>query len=270
MLDKLDKIELKMILQPIIYIVIGVVVYKIIKSLILKASYHANKKVSEQRRQRIQTVNTLIINIIKYIIVIIEILAVLSALGINVTSLVAGLGITTAIIGLAFQDLAKDIIAGFSIITEGNYEIGDTIETDGFLGEVVFMGLKTTRIKSFNGSTYIVANRYMDKVINYSLTDSLAIVDIAVAYEEDLDRVNKAFDKIIEELKGKIPNATSDLRLLGVNELSDSSVVYRLVVDVEPTKQFETQRYLRENIKKRLDKEHVKIPYTQIEVHNGK
>jgi small conductance mechanosensitive channel len=110
----------------------------------------------------------------------------------------------------------------------------------------------------------------MDKVINYSLTNSLAIVDIAVAYEENTDKVNKAFEKIIEDLKGKIPNATGDLKILGVNELSDSSVVYRLVVEVEPVKQYETQRFLRAEIKKRLDKENIKIPYQQIEVHNGK
>lgn len=266
----LNNIDLKIIIQPIIYIVIGIIVYKIIKNIILKASHHANKRMSEQRKQRIKTINTLIINIIKYIIVIIEILAILANFGINVTSLVAGLGITTAIIGLAFQDMAKDLIAGFSIISEGNYEIGDSIEVDGFLGEVVFIGLKTTRIRHFNGSTYIVANRYMDKVINYSINDSLAIVDVAVAYEEDNERVKKIFNKIIEDLKGKIPNATGELRLLGVNDLSDSSVVYRVVVETEPTKHYETQRFLREEIKKRLEKEHVKIPYNQIEVHNGK
>ncbi|MBQ6477202.1 MAG: mechanosensitive ion channel family protein [Bacilli bacterium] len=266
----LGNIDIKLIIQPIIYIIIGIIAYKIIKGIILKASHHANKRISEQRKQRIQTINTLIINIVKYIIVIFVILAILSTLGINVTSILAGLGITTAIIGLAFQDMAKDLIAGFSILSEGNFEIGDTIEVDGFLGEVVFMGLKTTRIQHFNGSTYIVANRYMDKVKNYSLTNTLAIVDIAVAYEEDNERVTKVFNKIIEELKGKIPNATGDLRLLGVNELADSSVVYRLVVETEPAKHYETQRFLREELKKRLDKENVKIPYNQIEVHNGK
>ena len=266
----LNNIDIKIIIQPIVYIVIGIVAYKIIKSIILKASHHANKRISEQRKQRIQTINTLIINIVKYVIVIFVILAILSTLGINVTSILAGLGITTAIIGLAFQDMAKDLIAGFSIISEGNFEIGDTIEVDGFLGEVVFMGLKTTRIQSFNGSTYIVANRYMDKVKNYSLKNSLAIVDVSVAYEEDNERVTKVFNKIIEELNGKIPNATGELRLLGVNELADSSVVYRLVVETKPAKHYETQRFLREEIKKRLDKEKVKIPYNQIEVHNGK
>lgn len=263
-------IDIKIIIQPIIYIIIGIVVYNVLKKIILKASQHANKRVSEGRKQRLKTLNAIIINIIKYVIVIIEILALLSTFGINVTSLVAGLGVTTAILGLAFQDLAKDLIAGFAIISEGDYEIGDTISIDGFMGEVVFMGLKTTRIRDFKGATYIVCNRYMDKVINYSLANSLAIVDVSIAYEENQDKTQKAFNKLIEELKGKIPNATADMQLWGVNELSDSSVVYRLVVEVEPTKQFETQRFLRKEIKKFLDKENIKIPYHQIEVHHGK
>jgi small conductance mechanosensitive channel len=266
----LDKINIMMIIKPIIYITIGIIAYKIIKGIIIKASNQANKRISEQRKQRIQTINTIIINIVKYIIVLLVTLAILSTLGVNVTSIVAGLGITTAIIGLAFQDMAKDLIAGFSILSEGNFDIGDTIEVDGFYGEVVFMGLKTTRIRHFNGSTYIIANRYMDKVINYSITDSTAIVDVAVAYEENNDRVTKVFNKIIEELNGNIPEAKGDLKLLGVNELSDSSVVYRLVVEVEPAHHIQTQRFLREEIKKRLEKENIKIPYNQIEVHNGK
>jgi len=262
-------IDLLKIIQPIIYIIIGVTIFKIIKKVVEKSQNRKNKLKITQL-QRIKTLNMLILNIVKYAIVTFVILAILSTFGINVKSILAGLGIGTALIGLAFQDLAKDLIAGFSIITEGEYEIGDVIEVDGFMGEVVFIGLRTTRIRNFKGATKIIANHYMDKIINYSANNSLAVVDVGIAYENNEEEIEKTFENLFKRLNGHIPDAVKDLECWGVNELSDSSVIYRVVVETKPTKQFAVERFLRKEIKKEFDKSNIKIPYTQIEVHNGK
>lgn len=261
-------IDLKLIVLPIIYIVIGVVIFSIVKNIITKAINKKGLKITQ--KQRVQTLSTMIVNVIKYLIVVFVALAILSIYGINVKSIMAGLGIGTAIIGLAFQDLAKDLIAGFSIITEGEYEIGDTIEIDGFMGEVIFIGLRTTRIRNVKGATKIVANHYMDNIINYSLNNSLAIVDVSIAYECDEDKIDEAFQNLCKKWNGKLEFATKDIEIWGVNDLTDSGVVYRIAVETKPMKQFVTERFLRKEIKKCLDAAGIKIPYTQIEVHNGK
>jgi small conductance mechanosensitive channel len=262
-------VDILKIIFPICYIIIGIVLFRIIKKLILQAT-NKKKNLKAAQKQRVNTLRTLIINIIKYAIYILVILAILSNFGVNVKSILAGLGIGTALIGLAFQDLAKDIIGGISIITEGSYEIGDTIEIEGFTGEVVFIGLRTTRIRNFKGATKIIANRYMDNIINYSDNNSLAVVDVSVAYECDEKAVEEAFEKLFKELNGKIPNATKDLELWGVNELSASSVDYRVVVETLPMKHIAAERFLKKEIKKAFDASDIKIPYQQIEVHNGK
>lgn len=270
MLDFLGiTINLKHIISPIVYIIVGIIIFKVLKRLIEKAT--SNKKnLKAIQKQKINTLRALIINILKYTICIFIALAILAEFGINVKSILAGLGIGTALIGLAFQDLAKDLIAGFSIITEGSYEIGDTIEIDGFMGEVVFIGLRTTRIRNYKGATKIIANHYMDNLINYSNNNSLAVVDVSIAYECKEETIEKAFNEMFAKLNGNIPHATKDLELWGVNELSDSAVVYRIVVETEPMQQFVTERYLKKEIKKALDNSKIKIPYQQIEVHNGK
>lgn len=262
-------IDLMLIILPIIYIVIGIVVFAIIKKIIIQATNKKNKLRITQK-QRIDTITTLLLNIIKYIIVILVVLAIISLYGFNIKSILAGLGIGTALIGLAFQDLAKDLIAGFSIITEGEYEIGDTIEIDGFMGEVVFIGLRTTRIRNFKGATKIVANHYMDNIINYSENNSLAVVDVSIAYEIKEEKIEKVFNTLITDLKGKLEYATKDIEVWGINELSDSGVIYRVVVETKPMKHIATERILRKEIKKAFDNAGIKIPYTQIEVHNGK
>ena len=256
------------IIIPLVEIIIGVIIFKIIKRFVKKLS--TKNKLKASQLQRINTIKTLVLNIIKYIIIILVVLSILAELGIDVGSILAGLGIGTAIIGLAFQDLAKDIITGFSIIAEGEYEIGDTIEVDGFMGEVVFIGLRTTRIRNFKGATKIIANHYMSNIINYSNNNSLAVVDVGIAYENKEEDIEKTFDNLFKRLKGKIPNATKEPEVWGVNQLADSSVVYRVVVETEPMKHFATERFLRKEIKKEFDKSGIKIPYTQIEVHNGK
>ena len=262
-------INLKLIILPIVYIIIGIIIFSIIKSIIKKATIR-RKILKASQRQRVETLTEVLVNIIKYIIVILVLIAILSVFGINVKSILAGLGITTALIGLAFQDLAKDLIAGFTIITEGEYEIGDTIEYDGFIGEVVFIGLRTTRIRNFKGATKIIDNHYMDNIINYSENNSLAIVDVLIAYETNEEKIEKTFNKVFEEIQPKLEFATKDIELWGVNDLADSGVIYRVAVETKPMKHIVTERILRKEIKKAFDKAGIKIPYTQIEVHNGK
>lgn len=263
-------IELKKIILPIVFIVVGVVVYGVLKRIITKLSLRNTSKLKGEQLQRIQTVNMLIINIIKYVIVIVVVLAILALFGVNVNSLVAGLGVTAAIVGLAFQDLAKDLIAGIFIITEGQYEVGDTVEVDGFMGEVVSLGLKTTQIRNYKGATKIIGNHYMDNMINYSLHNSLAVVDVGTDYAHSPEEIEKVLTKLAQELNGNIKEAKGDIQIWGINELDDSAVIYRVAVEVNSMKQFEVERFLRKKIKETFDKENIKIPFPQVEVHNGK
>ena len=189
--------------------------------------------------------------------------------GINVTSFLTGLGIVGIIVGLALQDLAKDLIAGFTIILENQYAIGDTISIGDFKGEVIYLGLKTTRIKSYEGQIKIIANRNISEVINYSMENSLAIVDIDVSYEENNDKVEKVLKELTAELSKTLPNLKGKVELLGIQELASSSVRYRIIAPTVAMQHYEVERILRKEIKDRLDKENIKIPYPQIEVHHG-
>ncbi len=262
-------IELEQIIFPIVYILIGFIAYKLLKKLVNKIMT-SNTKVKKQHLQRANTIRIVILNVIKYSVVVVVLLAILANFGINVKSIVAGLGITTAILGLAFQDLAKDLIAGISIITENQFEVGDIIEYDGFMGEVIFLGLKTTRIKDYRGAVKIVANHKLDTVINYSLNNYLAIIDIGVSYNEDQDKVAKALEEIKQELNGKVPNATGDIEIWGLDNFENSNMKYRIAVETKPQEHYGAQRFLRSEFKKRLDKRNIKVTCQQIEVTNGK
>lgn len=259
----------KIVLSPIFYILLGFLIYEIIRQLIKSAIARNNLK-KHHHKKRMNTISSLLINVVKYIIIIIVFILILADFGVNVASLITGLGVTAALVGLAFQDLAKDFIAGISIILEDQYEIGDTVEVNGFKGEVVGLGLRSTRIKNFKGQTLIVANHTITQVINYNLYNNLAIVDVSIDYEEDLEKVEEVLNNLSKRLKGKIPKAIGEMKVLGVNDLDSSSVIYRVTLETQPNEYASIQRIMRKEIKTELDKENIKIPFDQIEVHNGK
>ena len=262
-------IDIEQTIFPIIYIIIGFIIYKLLKKLVNNILLKA-PKMKKQHQQRANTIRIVILNIIKYSIMVIVLLAILANFGINVRSIVAGLGITTAILGLAFQDLAKDLIAGITIITENQFEVGDTIEYDGFMGEVIFLGLKTTRIKDYRGAVKIIANHKLDTVINYSLNNYLAIIDLGISYDEDPEKVTKALEEIRQELNGKVPNATGDIEIWGLDEFDDSNMKYRVAVETKSMEHYGAQRFLRSEFKKKLDERNIKVSCQQIEVYDGK
>lgn len=163
------EISIRKIVNSAIYIAFVVMIYLILRRILRLVFTKAEKrKISRGQRQKIQTVSRLLSSLLGYFLLIIVILVVLADIGVNVTSLLAGLGILTAVFGLAFQDMIKDMIAGVTIITENQFNIGDEVEIDGFRGTVSNFGLKTTEITGRQGQVKIVSNRNMDGIINYS------------------------------------------------------------------------------------------------------
>lgn len=254
----------KKVLGPIIIIIGFSIVYYILKNVIKKVLL--NKTVDDKRKK---TIISLINNLIKYFFIIIAILMILSIYGINTTALITSLGVVGVMAGLALQDILKDFLAGVSIITENQYAIGDTVTINGFKGEVISLGIKTTSIKSYTGDIKYISNRNITEVINHSKDFSLAVIEVSISYEENIEKVEKVLNKLFEKLNKEIDYLKSDIQLLGIEDLAASAVVFRITAETEPLKHFDVQRILRKEIKQELDKNNISIPYDQLVVHNG-
>ena len=253
-----------------ILISIGLVVlYIILKNLVDKILNIRHKSLNIDIK-KVNTLKSLFINIIKYVLIFIGIIVVLSAFGLNTTTLLAGLGVIGAVVGLALQDILKDFFAGIFIIVENQFQVGDTVEIGGFKGEVISLGFKTTRIKKYTGEIMIISNRTIDYIVNFSKDNSLEMIDIDVAYEEDLDKVQKVLENLCEKLSEIVPDLKQNIEVLGVEKLDDSSVTFRISVVTEAMKHFAAKRLILKEVKKEFDKNNIKIPYPQVEVHNGK
>ena len=163
------EISIHRLINSAIYVLFVFAIYLILRRVLKIIFKHADsRKISNEQKQKIKTVSGMASSLLKYAMLILVLLVILADFGVNVTSLIAGLGILTAVLGLAFQDMLKDMIAGISILIEGQFGIGDIVEIDGFKGTVIDVGLKTTEIKNSHNQVKIIANRNIDGLINFS------------------------------------------------------------------------------------------------------
>jgi len=186
----------------------------------------------------------------------------------NTDKIIASIGIASVVIGLAFQDIIKDFLAGIFTVFDNAYAIGDWIMVDNFKGEVISMGLKTTKIKANTGEVMILANSTLTKVINYNLSNPKLYIKIPFSYEEKIEKVEKVLEKVLEEIKEE--SDVTGANLLGVDNFQESNIDYALEVLCLPNTQYKIKRLLLKKIKISFDENKIVIPYNQIDIHIDK
>ena len=171
---------------------------------IMLTKENANKKFKiKSNEKRSETLHKLIRSAIRYTIYFIAFFQILSTLGINTTSIVASAGIASVAIGFGAQSLVKDIISGFFIILEGQFDVGDEVKLynqAAFIagGSVMSLGLRSTKIRSGNGEIYFIPNGSINQVINYSLTYNLAEVKFSIQIDETIEAIEERIQKVLD------------------------------------------------------------------------
>ena len=255
----------KEIISPIFIIVISILVYLLVKQIIEK-KFKASTKYGLHKKSI--TIMHLITNIIKYVVIIVATILMLDVWGVDTKAMIASLGVVGVIAGLALQDILKDFLAGFAIIVNNEFDVGDNIKIGDFRGDVIELGMKNTKIRAYSGEVKIIANRNINEVINYSTQTSKCIVDITVSYSADINKTEKVLQKVCETLSKTTPYLTSDVTLLGIQDLAESAVIYRLVADCEPTQDIAFKRAVNKAVKLAFDESNIEIPYPQVVIHN--
>ncbi len=266
-----EMIEFEDIAEFIIKIVITILLFTISVFLVKiskKIIYRAFSKFSMERNS--DTVASLLSSLCKYVIYFIIICDILVMWGVSITSIIALGSAVSVAVGLGAQDVVQDMLAGLFIITENQFGVGDIVELNGYSGTVEAIGIRTTRIRNSDGNVHIVPNGQISIVTNMSKGFNRAIVDISVSYGEDMDRVFAVLKDEFERLfNNKIIEGIIDIpKVLGINELAESSVVIRITADSKIGENWRVERELRKFILKRFEKEGIEIPFPQVVVHN--
>lgn len=253
------------ILGIIIISILVVRVGKLAIQNIFAARRHSLLRISERREA---TLLKLLQNILTYVTYFIAILMILSTLNVKVGALLAGAGIVGLAVGFGAQSLVKDIITGFFIIFEDQFSVGDHVRIGQFEGTVEEIGLRTTKIKQWTGELHILPNGSIIEVTNFSLHNSVAVVDISVSYEEDIKRVEQIIQDYLVTVKDKFEDIVAEPQLLGVQSMGASEVILRVTAETAPMKHFPIARELRKEIKLCLDKHGIEIPYPRLVMYS--
>ena len=256
----IEFITSKKFLLPIVYIILGMIIYSLVKIVINKIS--KNKYMDKKKI----TIISLIKNIVKYLIFIFIILGILSVFGVDTTSIIASIGIAGVIIGLAFQDIVADFLAGIFIIFDNQFKIGDTISINDFKGEVVSFGLMSTKIKAASGEVKIIGKSSFNELINYSINNKIYYINIDVSYDTDINKLEKVLDNMKEKVE-KIDGYIGNYKLLGINEFADSSIKYLITFECKSDMQYQVKRDFNKILKSELDKAKIEIPYKKIDIN---
>ena len=226
-------------------------------------------RVRAARRQQLVT----LINVIQWTVSVLlvgsAVLMLLGTFGVDITPLLASVGVAGLAISLGAQSLIKDLIGGVLIIIENQYAVGDFITVGDASGEVERITLRTTRIRGRDGEMHIVPNGEVRVLANQTKGWSRAVVQVGVAYEEDLERALNVLRASAEAFAQDPAWGTSLLeppQVLGPMSLGDSTVAVRVEVKTEPGKQWEIGRELRRCILADCEREGVSLPYPRQEV----
>jgi len=250
--------------------VIGTVFTIFISMFLIKAVSMILKKASSKEgpsKKRMQTIFKLVNSITKYLVYVVALLIILAFWGVNVLPALAGLGIMGLVIGLGAQSLIKDFISGFFIIFEHHFDVGDIVEINGYKGEVIDIGLKTTKLKNWKQDIKIISNGSIDSLMNYSASPSVAIIDFGIAYGENIQNVIDILNAELPKFQEVYPDITDVPMVLGVYELANSSVNLRVMVKTRTEKHYAIERAIRQKIKEILDANNIEIPFPQVVVH---
>lgn len=209
----------------------------------------------------------IICSLIKYAAVIVLLFFILQTLGMDTTSILAGIGILSLVVGLGAQPLIADIIAGMFIVFEHIFEVGDIIVVDGFRGMVIEIGIRTTRLEDTGGNIKIINNADIKTLVNMTNQLSLAYCDVSIEYGESLERVESILKDNLNTIKQNIPQIVEGPYYQGVSELGDSAVVLRFIAKCDEGQRFQVERDLNRQFKLLFDKHNINIPFPQIVVN---
>ena len=207
----------------------------------------------------------------KYVAAIVILCWGLSILGVNVSTIVASVGIVALIVGFSAESLIADVVTGAFMIFENHDNVGDIIEVDGFRGTVTDIGIRTTCITDPGDNVKIVNNSSMKNILNRSYRTSRSISDIGIPYATDLEKLESEIPGLMKEIFEKHKDVMKEEpKYLGVNELADSAVILRFLVFVDEKDIYSGARILNHDLLLGFRKLGVEVPFPQVDVHMDK
>ncbi|UFU00875.1 mechanosensitive ion channel family protein [Radiobacillus kanasensis] len=255
-LSTIVTVGLKVILLIIAYLIIKPIGKKIIS----KSIWNVKRK-DNITEGRIKTLEKLLINIFSYTLMFLFVAMLFGIFDIPIGPLLAGAGILGLAIGFGAQGLVSDIVTGFFLLLEKQIEVDEYVTVAGFNGIVEEIGLRTTKIRGFDGTLHFIPNRDISGVSNHSRGTMRALVDIGISYDDNIDHALEVLQRVCNDFKENDERFKEGPDPIGVQTFGSSDVVLRVIGQTENMMQWAAERDMRKKIKEAFDQAGIEIPY---------
>lgn len=246
-----------------VVVLIGLLIYHLIARFLTAKEKKSTKILSEKKNK---TFIRMLKSVVGYIIGILVLLTILQIFGVNVTSMLAGVGIASIVIGFALQDAMKDIFRGFEIISDEYYEIGDVIKYGDNLGQVQSITLRTTKIQDINTMNIVsIANRNIDQV---EIDSGYIYLPISLPYELKVEKAEAVIKEIVKKLASRAEITSAKYQ--GITDMGDHALKYQLVITCDPMSRLQVRRDAIRVVMTTLEEHKISVPYNQLDVHEKK
>ena len=247
----------------IIILVVAKIALSVINKLIEKSLTPLKK--SKNYKKRISRANTLIPllrSVSKYVIYFISGVMVLRELGVDTTAIIASAGVIGLAIGFGAQSLVKDVLSGAFLLFEGIISVGDSVTVGEHSGTVEVVGLRNIHLRKFSGELRVIPYGEVTSFGNFNKGYMRAIVEVGIAYEQDVERGMKALEEITNKWTGENKDIVLEPPIVqGVLSLGSSDVTLRVAIKVKPMTHWGAERELKRRIKDTFDKKGIEIPF---------
>lgn len=250
-------IFLKLLVIIVVYAIVKSIGTKVITKLFRRAT--ARQGMSAGRGKTLEKLTS---NVFAYALIFFLVIMVLeNVFGVRTTAILAGAGIVGLAIGFGAQGIVSDVVTGFFLLLEKQVDVDDYVTTGGYSGIVEEVGLRTTKIRDFDGSLHYLPNRQISILTNHSRGNMRALVDIGISYEDNIDHAIEVIQGACDEIAAEEPAIKEGPNVIGVQGLNDSDVIIRIIAKTENMMQWSVERKLRKAIKEALDANRIDIPY---------
>ena len=253
-------------------ITLNIIQKKLIPRVIIKSISNVRVESQDQLATRSKTMAYVFIKVVAVIIWIIAIVMVLGVIEVNISPLLATLGVASLGLGFAVQNIIRDYLQGFFIVMEDWYRIGDWVTIAGMEGEVETVGPRRTVIREINGTMHVIPNSQIQFASNQTRDWARINLYITVAYKEDIGHVYQVINRVCQELKDDPDfgtNLTTIPSAMRVSDLGANGVDICIRGFTKPGEQWGLTGELRKRIKNRFDQEGIEIPWPHTKVYFG-
>lgn len=232
-----------------------------------------NGKNGKNNEKRNRTLINVLQNAVSIVVWFIVFVMILETFGVPVATLLAGAGVVGLAIGFGAQSLVKDMLTGFFILLENQFDTGDfvRINTSGTTvaeGEVLSMGLRISKIQGYEGELFIIPNGTINEVINFSKYNSISFLDINLSLNENLDHVEDLLNGFAETAMALEETLVEKPQVLGLNGIVNGEAIMRVMIVTQPMEHFGATRRVRKEIKKHLEKNGVQISVPTMDIQD--